>query len=1699
MSTDINSLGKEALDKIDVAEEYITKVSRIATHEQKRQAAEIAQNAREKVEAAMADAKKSRSRTIRLKDQFDVSGISIPRQDEVIESEVEKLIKFIDKYSTRDEVVVIPKQEIIENPLNPALVAANARLTGELAVANKELNKLGKKLRNMSNRYEESKIKIADAEQKITELKALRNQLKREIRGKNTDIGTRNADIAALTLRINGDGTAANPGLQPQLLAAQANIAALTAQIGAVNVGGLLNDIHIKDQEIVRLNTELAQVQAQLAAESAALAAERATTARLTAEIGDPTIRGSLQYKIAQLTDRFAKVKQIAVDYKEHIEGPNGFQAQLQQLAAEKAQLLQQKQQLEGEKRLAIDEMLKAQRSEQNAKSQYDAQKDLFVSKIDALERRVEELERKERLAQESLDRAITENGRAAQSERRLSKVIDDQNTALGELRAKLRESEERKSALVTRVQQLEGEQGRVTEMLARGGAELVDLREKNRRLSEQLAQKTQDIAQKESENLQLIARLRALGVEKEQIEQQLTASKESQRKLLLQVEELAKKVSSYEGQIGEQTVIIEQIERDRREVEERYQRGLEQLTRERDDALAQLAANRKAPVPEPAPQGASAPQDVAAYAMSDEEVLALIEQMPDPKQQMRDLTAQYEAKIQALEETHKRFAESAKEKIRRSTAENAQLTAEKAQLAIDKQQLAAQVSALEQQLLAIQNQPAPEPQIDQQALQAQADALAQLERQLEEKTREYADLQSTHEAIKAELRQTKETLLAAEEALRKSQEEYNGLKEQNEEQKRQIAALEKQIADIKEEIIQLYNVVVATLSPDHKKVPTDQIEKVIRDIFELVQIKQPKGSDPDAYQAMYELRQRMERSIEELYNGVKADATLSPSADVTAKILAKLNQLLENFYDAAGFDRILPDKKVLTADDVERVLATYENKKAPEDAAVRDNLATLLLIIQNRDSFVRSPVLTDLTSVVDVAALETLKQRLKKVATGDQASDAYLEGTLRSLDEIPKNMKSRIDAELEEFNSVLDNLMLGLSKKARAPVVLAKDLSELRAMVQERSEEYQAALDKGVAALGTIDDIYRDANVRRILGATSIDTTHEAKIRDAEQGVDAALQQQKEADDAFVAAISDEEKLPELYKKKIESLNRVNDAKKALYDAKIDMAKSFAVTIPVALDKLKKERDAAVSKHADLESSVTQLTVKVQELTEKLTMETREKEQALSTIDQQIVRLRELTEKLRLTEEQRDALDAQVKGHQQNVAVERAVQLAEETARTNIATKQKELEDAQAALAAAKAQHQADQELLDSVEDQNESMRKKSERVDALTTQVTTLTAEVAKLKAEADAAEAVEKELESQLEEQTARADQLQQQLDKLAIPDLSSEMRAQAVAEADKKFVQMQAEYDVMKKRFELLDKDAVKNVQDLEDAKQDAEREAERLRNQNARLVTKEKDTDEYINSINKQLEAVQTRIVAIEKEQRDLIEEHRKAIDSMNVQLREKEAAIEAAKLEAQTQIAAADARADATETSKRTLEASIGTLKQKISILEQLNAARRARSEALAKFYTTVKAVKDWEAFKKIRDDKKTASAVDQTKAPVEQAARSYNEILEQEKAAAAAAGVVGQGESFWGGDSKRSSYHGGRQSYYGGDDDSLRYTAVGVAGVAGAAAWFGFSGLLIFLLVMLIVWFAYHIYSEQFVKKIHHRPRHCQARRLIS
>lgn len=1690
MSTDINSLGKEALDKIDVAEEYITKVSRIATHEQKRQAAEIAQNAREKVEAAMADAKKSSSRTIRLKDQFDVSGISIPRQDEVIESEVEKLIKFIDKYSTRDEVVVIPKQEIIENPLNPALVAANARLTGELAVANKELNKLGKKLRNMSNRYEESKIKIADAEQKITELKALRNQLKREIRGKNTDIGTRNADIAALTLRINGDGTAANPGLQPQLLAAQANVAALTAQIGAVNVGGLLNDIHIKDQEIVRLNTELARVQAQLAAESAALAAERATTARLTAEIGDPTIRGSLQYKIAQLTDRFAKVKQIAVDYKEHIEGPNGFQAQLQQLAAEKAQLLQQKQQLEEEKKLAIDEMLKAQRSEQSAISQYDVQKDLFVSKIAVLERQVEELERKERLAQESLDRAITENGRATQSERRLSKVIYEQNTALEELRAKLRESEERKSALATRVQQLEGEQGHVTELLTKGGILIEDLREKNRGLSEQLAQKTQDIAQKESENLQLIARLRALGAEKEQIEQQLTASRESQRRLLLQVEGLDKKVSFYEDQIRDQTTIIEQLEQDRREVEERYQRELAQLTRERDDALAQLAANRKAPVPEPAPQGASAPQDAAAYAMSDEEVLALIEQMPDPEQQMRDLKAEYEAKIQTLEETHKRFAESADEKIRRSTAENAQLIAEKEQLARDKQQLDAQVSALEQQLQAIQNQPAPEPQINQQALQAQADAL---EQQLAEKTREYADLQRAHAEITAELQQTKLALLDAQESLQRSQGENQTLRQENEQQKQQIAALTQQIVDIKQEILRLYDDVVGALAPGHTKVNTDQIETVLRDIWKLVESKKPEVSSGDAEQTMFELNRRMEQAIGKLYEDIKADVSISPSAEAGTKILAKLNELISNFYDAAGFGGILPGKDGLTSDDVEKVRDSYNGKKAPEDVATRDNLDTLLLIMRERDGFAASPVLTDLRSVVNVGELESLKGRLKKVASGEQVADGYLEGTLKMLDEIPKNMKSRIDAELAEFERVLGEPMKLLFMKARAPATLTKDLSELRTVIEERSEEYQAAIGKGIAALDVIQRIYEDTDVRKVLG-NAVDTSYEEKIRAAEQGIDMASQEQQASKDAFDAAIRDEAKLPELHKRKLASMTRVNDAKKALYDAKLEMTGSFAGTIPITLGRLKKERDAAVGKHADLENSVAKLSTQVQELTASLTTETRMKDQALATVEQQITQLRELTEKLRLAEDQRNALTEQVQGLKQGVAVDEAVQRAEATAAANIAAKQAELVRMQEELAVAKREfeardaaardaHQADQEMIDSVAADNENMKSKAAEVVTLTARVAALTAELAGHQAAKQLSDETEKELESQLAEETARADQLQRQLDQLKLPDLAPEIRAAAKEEAEKKYVQMKVEYDTMKRQFDLLDKDTVRNVQVLEDAKQAAEREAQSLRDQNARLKGKEKESDDYIANNNKQLESAQARITAIEAEKRALIEAHSQAIEAMNTQLREKQAAMERAEQEAQAKIAAADTRADAAERASADLERKMTDLKEQVTNLSRINQVKSDYITSLRDFYKQMKTTAEANT---VVSERKAAAKEIQTRA-----AGRRTELDPTRD-------ILGKGESFWGGNPKRTGYYGGYQSYSGGDDDSLRYTAVGVAGVAGAAAWFGFSGLLIFLLVMLIVWFAYHIYSEQFVKKIHHRPRHCQAHRMI-
>ena len=57
-STNTVRLGKDALDKIDVAEKYITTISNVATSEQKRQASEIAQTARERVSDAMKEVKK---------------------------------------------------------------------------------------------------------------------------------------------------------------------------------------------------------------------------------------------------------------------------------------------------------------------------------------------------------------------------------------------------------------------------------------------------------------------------------------------------------------------------------------------------------------------------------------------------------------------------------------------------------------------------------------------------------------------------------------------------------------------------------------------------------------------------------------------------------------------------------------------------------------------------------------------------------------------------------------------------------------------------------------------------------------------------------------------------------------------------------------------------------------------------------------------------------------------------------------------------------------------------------------------------------------------------------------------------------------------------------------------------------------------------------------------------------------------------------------------------------------------------------------------------------------------------------------------------------------------------------------------------------------------------------------------------------
>lgn len=273
MSTDVKKLGNDALVQIDTAKKYITKVSRIATSEQKRQAAEIAETARRKVEEAM---KPSNMRTISLKEKgkFDTSYVVEDDKSEVIQSEVNKLLNFVDKYSTRVEVEVVPKVDIIEVP-DPALAAANVALVARVGVLQVDVvtaqaNETAARnaLAALTLQYNQSQLELADA--------------KRDLAAETVLLNAARADLAA----AQGALAAAVAAHALALAAEQATTAAMTADrdVKEADRAAAVQDFINMTADRDGLARDLATMTADRDAKDAALNASQTALAAITQE-----------------------------------------------------------------------------------------------------------------------------------------------------------------------------------------------------------------------------------------------------------------------------------------------------------------------------------------------------------------------------------------------------------------------------------------------------------------------------------------------------------------------------------------------------------------------------------------------------------------------------------------------------------------------------------------------------------------------------------------------------------------------------------------------------------------------------------------------------------------------------------------------------------------------------------------------------------------------------------------------------------------------------------------------------------------------------------------------------------------------------------------------------------------------------------------------------------------------------------------------------------------------------------------------------------------------------------------------------------------------------------------------------------------------------------------------------------------------
>ena len=293
-STDTVRLGKDALDKIDVAEEYITKVSNVATSEQKRQASEIAQTARERVSNVMKESKSAKNKSIRsdTKSKFDTSNIGDVDRGDVIKTELQKLIAFVDKYSAREDVVVITKKEEVENPVNPALLAANAMLNINLAAERNTVAVLQAALAAKTAEYDRVTAAIKLAEAHIMRLNEQHRQNMQRIASNVKDI----KDLQAEARKRMHDLEEKDNDIKR----IQRDISVLQNEIGALDIqGSLLNRIAVANSQNAGLVANEQRLKNQV--RDMALQIQQ-----LTGQIGDVFTPDTLVYNNTKLERQIA-------------------------------------------------------------------------------------------------------------------------------------------------------------------------------------------------------------------------------------------------------------------------------------------------------------------------------------------------------------------------------------------------------------------------------------------------------------------------------------------------------------------------------------------------------------------------------------------------------------------------------------------------------------------------------------------------------------------------------------------------------------------------------------------------------------------------------------------------------------------------------------------------------------------------------------------------------------------------------------------------------------------------------------------------------------------------------------------------------------------------------------------------------------------------------------------------------------------------------------------------------------------------------------------------------------------------------------------------------------------------------------------------------------------------------------------------